>query len=182
MGTRNLTCIIYGGKTRMAKYGQWDGYLNSLGAGILKFLQTDFKPEVFVENLEKVKILTDAEVEATDEKDWVKDGKHWFLTRDCAGYEALAGIQSGKMKETMLNEEFAYESLFNEFTYVLDLDKYVFEVYKGFNKKKLSKTERFYKDKPDSDGYYGVKLLVSYPFDKLPKDIAEVEKLLPKDE
>jgi len=38
MGTRNLTMVISDGKTKIAQYGQWDGYPSGQGADILAFL------------------------------------------------------------------------------------------------------------------------------------------------
>jgi len=70
--------------------------------------------------------------------------------------------------------DFAYNSLFCRWAYVIDLDKNSFEIYKGSVTEPLDPTERFYrkrKPKPEYEDdtiYYPVKLLKSYSLDKLP--------------
>jgi hypothetical protein len=39
MGTRNLTRVICDGKTKVAQYGQWDGYPEGQGKTVLNFLR-----------------------------------------------------------------------------------------------------------------------------------------------
>ena len=38
MGTRNLTMVISNGETKVAQYGQWDGYPSGNGVIVLEFL------------------------------------------------------------------------------------------------------------------------------------------------
>ena len=38
MGTRNLTTVIKNSETKVAQYGQWDGYPGGQGLTALKFL------------------------------------------------------------------------------------------------------------------------------------------------
>lgn len=185
MGTRNLTMVVHEGKIKLAHYCQWDGYFDSAGEKILEFLKTDFKPEVFVQNLAKVEAISATELE----KQWKELGgvadlvkeKHFNWSRDCSGAEALKMVQDGKMTVQYLNTTFAYDSLFCEFLYLLDMDRYVWEIYVGFNKDKLPKKARFYKDKPNEDGYYAVRLFAEIPFDKLPTDLKKLEKKLEKE-
>lgn len=40
MGTRYLTMVVKDNKTKVAQYGQFDGYLSGAGVAILKFLKT----------------------------------------------------------------------------------------------------------------------------------------------
>ena len=39
MGTRNLTMVIQNQETKIAQYGQWDGFPDGQGITILTFLQ-----------------------------------------------------------------------------------------------------------------------------------------------
>jgi len=41
MGTRNLTMVISGGETKIAQYGQWDGYPRGQGKTCLEFLKAN---------------------------------------------------------------------------------------------------------------------------------------------
>ena len=44
MGTRNLTVVVKDEQVRVAQYGQWDGYPEVTGRGILKILREINKP------------------------------------------------------------------------------------------------------------------------------------------
>jgi len=184
MGTRHLTMVIKDQKTRVAQYGQWDGYPEGQGRTILAFLANkkrvaDLKK--YVDNL--------AWVTKEDEADMEKLGDNWrkywdHLSRD-HGAKILDIIVKAHGQIRLQNqEEFAGESLHNEFSYVLDLDKDVLEVYKGFRTKPVPKTERFakYNEKAEKESmefgpdrkngkkykYYPVKLIKKYSFDNLP--------------
>ena len=76
-----------------------------------------------------------------------------------------------------LNDDinFAADSLFCEWAYVIDLDKSTFEAYVGFNKEPLSPDDRFYflMDKIPKDyskQYYPIKLYpcAKWQLNKLP--------------
>lgn len=218
-----MTYVVLDGKPLIAKYCQWDGYLESAGVEQLSFLNgsgfrerinpghpeyspktrrnptgrvVHFERETFVKNLRAVKPLTNEEVEkrwdacGADGSGWVDmtvsdkfSHKHYHLTRDCTGSETLAMIQLGELPETHLELNFAYDGLFCEWTYVLDLDKNTWEIYPGFNKKRLQPTDRFYSEQAGSIGhdeteYFGPALLKAYSLDKLPNGIDEVLDLV----
>lgn len=181
MGTRNLTMVQYKDRIALAKYGQCDGDLSSLGNDIVKFLNSEFKKEEFIQNLQNVKnISTDEDLKALGDKDddFKEGGKFYSLNRDCSGSDAFQLIQSGKMTYACNSEEFAYDSLFCEYGYLLNLDNDTLEIYRGFNEVKLPKTARFYRKEPDEDGYYGIRLYHTYPLSKLPQDLSELDKQL----
>lgn len=184
MGTRNLTMVVKNKKMKVAQYGQWDGYPSGQGTTILSFLKTrDLKK--FSEYIDKTKFYTDSELDELVEKinkipeynlggnrDWKKDYPH--LSRDMAG-EILEYIMETKGEISLQNEEeFAGDSLMNEWSYLIDLDENKLEVYRGFNKYKVPDTERFakYNNKEtggqDFQKYLGIKLLKTYDINNLP--------------
>jgi len=198
MGTRNLTMVIEGEKPVIAQYGQWDGYPSGQGATALKFLKTRSLKK-FKEKLKLVRFATDedtAEVNNWLETIGVTDGwmdmdqsakyhrKYPLLTRD-NGAEILFLVQTLTEPAFLTDSaDFAKDSLFCEWAYVIDLDKNTFEVYTGFNETPLDKDERFFT--MDEDGeppkYYPVRLVKSYSLDDLPgpkkfeKECNEVEE------
>jgi len=191
MGTRNLTIVISNGKTKVAQYGQWDGYPAGQGATALAFLKrlmNGNELDKFKSRVNDLHWLTPAECAIIDkDNNWDKTYPH--LSRDC-GADILEAIYYGTLqvkegigvrKEVKLkfnglqnNEEFAADSLFCEWAYVIDLDKEVFEVYTGFNKEPLTETDRFYplqaSIKEREDKYYPVKLLASFDLNNLPTE------------
>jgi hypothetical protein len=96
----------------------------------------------------------------------VHNKKYPEFSRDI-GADILNLINDDKVTKVQDSLDFVAESLFCEYAYVLDLDKQVLEIYKGFNKRKLTKADgRFYKMKnPDNDGYQPVALLAKVKFD-----------------
>lgn len=199
MGTRHLIAVQVDGEYKVAQYGQWDGYPSGQGASILEFLRNHKK---------KLPALADAvracsEMSDEDYKQaWVDCGadpdsdfvtmdvsekfsqRYPYLSRNC-GSEILnhvfnAGTDGLKLRYAL---DFAADSLFCEWAYVIDLDKNTFEVFKGFNTTPLDPSERF-ASLPVEPGntnsqYYQVTLVQSYDLDKLPtvkKFVATLEK------
>lgn len=58
MGTRHLIEVKYKGITRIAQYGQWDGYLSEQGAKILKFLKKNAHKKKWLKALERCQFFT----------------------------------------------------------------------------------------------------------------------------
>lgn len=197
MGTRNLTMVISDGETKVAQYGQWDGYPAGQGATILAFIKK-VSVKRFKEVLKKVKFIDDKKQKEIDkwfisigcESGWMNGDqaelyrkKYPLLTRD-NGAQVLFLLMELSDKTLWLSDQtdFAGDSLFCEWAYVLDLDKRVLEVYNGFNKEPISSESRFAKISKGDSEYSQVQLLVKYTFaelKKMSKDdfVTQTEKL-----
>ncbi|EXE17198.1 hypothetical protein J558_2879 [Acinetobacter baumannii 1106579] len=195
MGTRHLICVQHNNEYKVAKYGQWDGYPSGQGVGILEFLKGGFNKALFIQKLDNIFEPTDEQVKAwyreagnTRDDGYVDfevskrfSAKYPSFSRD-AGSDILGIIQNSESPIPMRKYlEFAAESLFCEWAYVIDLDKNTFEVFQGFNKTPLDRSERFASvTSPNSnEGYYQVKFLESFDLDNLPSEedfIAQLER------
>jgi len=193
MGTRHLICVVKDGEYKVAQYGQWDGYPSGQGLTVLRFLTKEMDRARFESKIDEISWLTDEEHEAR----WVECGadpnsefvsssmaeryaeKYPENNRDTGG-KILSIIQDSDKPLKLINHlNFAADSLFCEWAYVIDLDKNTFEVYKGFNKEPLEKGERFaWLDKESAsielDGdtlirksdYHPIKLVKSFVLDE----------------
>lgn len=200
MGTRHLTCVFLNNAMKVAQYGQWDGYLSGQGQTVVDFLLKLKRNKgkllgTFVEKLLNIVHLTNEEVTArwkecgADNSGWVNmdvadkfKAKYPQLSRDC-GAEVLDYILTSELPQVKLDLDFAGDSLFCEWCYVVNLDDKTLEIFKGFNTEPLGPKERFLplqNNKPAHPGenkYYPVKLWKKIPFSKLTsKTIASLEK------
>lgn len=185
MGTRNLTMVYLDGEYKVAQYGQWDGYPEGQGVTILNFLQEveidKFKEKVR-NSVKKItpEILTKYHIEAGGELfseairpevfDKFKNLYPQF-SRDTGAkvLEEIMSVAEGDIY-LKLDTEFAKDSLFCEWAYVVDLDQMVLEVYAGNNLLPLGPNDRFFwlQESLTSDGYWPVKMICSFPLNKLP--------------
>ena len=193
MGTRNLTCVYLDGEYKVAQYCQWDGYPSGQGLDVLKFVRDDMNRIVFEQKLRDLKTLTTEEVQekwnsvGADDSGWANSEvsesfqkQYSHLHRDC-GAEILNIVQESDSLEIQKNLDFALDSLFCEWCYVIDLDKNTLEAYEGFNKTPLEEHERFkFLGGPSNDGHYPVKLKEMWSFNHLPTNEEFLEAL--KDE
>lgn len=190
MGTRNLTIVHKNGEYKVAQYGQWDGYPEGLGATLLKFLQS-VNMDAFRNAIDNISFYTQEDLKEIDKRiadmreilpnyTWQKDYSH--LSRDCGG-DILNQIVFKGVTKVKNDIEFAADSLFCEWAYVVDLDTNKFEVYKGFNEEKLNSDERFYYLEEKSEGnYHPVRFIKSYDIDELPDEKTFISELTPDDE
>jgi hypothetical protein len=192
MGTRNLTVVIKDGNVRVAQYCQWDGYPAGQGVAILEFLRDKYDPVTFEANLAKTVPMTSDDISRLWEEEGAVDGmanmevsqrfesKYPSLHRNMGG-DILLHIQNKAGVPLYLDYDYGYSSLWCEYAYVVDLDRSVFEVYKGFNQTPTVPTDRWYKPEPDDSGYYGVVKVREYRFMELPSDedfVNEVEHII----
>lgn len=181
MGTRHLICVVKNGEYKVAQYGQWDGYPDGQGTGVLKFL-TGMNKELFTQKVEQLSFATEEEHKQTyidagaePNSEWVTmdvSDRHKKLypenSRD-TGSDILGMVQNSTKPLKLINGiDFADDSLFCEWAYVVDLDKNTFEVYEGFNKTPLAESERFYKAEQGKMEYYPVKHVISHNLNALP--------------
>lgn len=183
MGTRNLTAVYAGGELKVAQYCQWDGYPEGQGLSALNILREtnldDLRERAmacsWITNDEFRSLwqeagaddsgFVDMEVSARFEK------AHPELHRNC-GAEVLK-LLPAKLVNSI---NFAGESLFCEWAYVVDFDQGVFEVYEGFNKEEPK--GRFVDAPVDEDSdYKPVTLVASWPLHKLPTKEEFLEQL-----
>jgi hypothetical protein len=196
MGTRNLTMVIHKEETKIAQYGQWDGYPEGQGVTILNFVRKKNDLKKLRAKLEKVRFGTKDDEKKLDKflksigsnDGWMtmdqaeKYHKQYpYASRDIGG-EILEMVAYSKDEEIVLTDStsFAADSLFCEWAYVVDLDKNVLECYSGYNKEPLGDDERFKTVKTeDGSKYTPIRCLKKYDLNALPtkrKFISELKK------
>lgn len=180
MGTRNLTMVINEGKTKVAQYGQWDGYPEGQGKTVLKFLKKcDLNK--FRERINNVSFLTQKEIDHLWNECRIKENNQWNdsktnqlfkskypeLCRDTAA-KVLQLIYDGKAVKLRDRSDFVKDSLWCEWVYVIDLDKGKLEIYTCYFRKPLTKNDRFYYSRYKKNKCNPIKILKSYSLKKLP--------------
>ena len=153
MGTRNLTIVKNNlGETKIAQYGQWDGYPSYSGIQALEFLRDEYNQTLLNVKLDLVQFVGDEEVDTLykqyESTDWEnKDFLNAYpgLHRDTGiGILSVVANATAPIK-SVDNTEFAKDDLFCEGVYEVD-----------FSTNKFITT---YADK-----------VVEYNFDTLPTD------------
>lgn len=187
MGTRHLTCVVKDGDYKVAQYGQWDGYYSGQGSDILSFLRDKLNREVFLANLAQTFQPDEGQIE-TMNASLKAAGKsvavlYPSMSRDTGG-GILELIQNASEPLPLsLDVEFAADSLFCEYAYVVDFDKGTFEVFEGFNQHPLAEGERFtFLNDKAKKNYHPVRHVKTYQLDALPTDEAFLAELEPQDE
>jgi hypothetical protein len=199
MGTRNLTMVVHKGETKIAQYGQWDGYPEGNGVIILTFLRSKERIKKLTNKLKNVRFSTPSDEKRIDnylESIGCKGGwmnmdqaaqyhkQYPYLSRDI-GAGILEMVANSKDKEIMLGDstDFAADSLFCEWAYVIDLDNRKLEVYTGYNKEPLAEDERFAKIPTAEDNEFkGIRLVKKYDLDNLPTKKVFIKELKEKEE
>ena len=147
MGTRHLLVVQLDDEYRLAQYGQFDGYPSGRGVELLNILKTTPRKK-FEANLRRCRCATPEELTAMDNMTpdawdaFVKAAPQWARQTSVGIIPLICATDEGLTLHNQIT--FAADSLFCEWCYVLDLDHDVLEVYKGFNKTKLTPYDRFY--------------------------------------
>lgn len=196
MGTRNLTMVIQEHQTKVAQYGQWDGYPEGQGLTILSFLQEKANVEKLKEILPKIRFENEQDIKEKLEfaksigarEGWVSmeqselyDKRYPLDSRNHGGAILEKLLEHENQPEIVLvdAEKFASDSLFCEWAYVVDLDNNILEVHKGFNKSKLTQKDRFHNLNNPKNQYRPIRIIKTFSLQKLPdaeKFISECNK------
>jgi hypothetical protein len=145
MSTRGLLVVIHDGEPEVAQYSHFDSYPDGPGRDAVDFILHKMEKEKFRAALRECRY---DEIDTDYEDDF------------------LLKVQNGALRTLENSYWFAGNALFCEWAYVIDMDKEVFEVYKGFNHSPVPARERF-SGLPHDDGYYPVKMVREYPFSEL---------------
>ena len=182
MGTRHLTCVIQDGAFRIAQYGQWDGYPSGAGRTILSFLNR-VDMSVFRDKVRACRWMDKEKFDARykalglPENGWLTSAQSEVYKREFPLLDRDLGC--GVLEEVYASEDgcelnddsaFAHSSLFCEWAYVIDLDRNILEVYRGFNTDLKAPVGAFARvpKGAQSDEYGTVRLVRSYPLADLP--------------
>lgn len=191
MGTRHLIAVMHGGEYKVAQYGQWDGYPSGQGLDVLNFLQAKMDRALFEAKLKDVSFISQEELTqrwldagADPDSSWVTmqvaetmKSRYPENSRD-TGSEILTIIQDADRPIKIVNSlDFAGDSVFCEWGYVIDLDKNTFEVYKGFNEISLTESDRFHGMPSSNDNHHPIRLLKSFDLNSLPTEEVFIEEL-----
>ena len=130
MGTRHLINVVKNNKPVIAQYGQWDGYPDGQGVGVLEFLHSELF-EKLKTNLGKLRFIDfegkDAEfIKRLDSGEGTQDDKEWFkafISRD-VGSDILANIANTDRDEILLKNEYDFgnDTVMCEYIYSINLD------------------------------------------------------------
>jgi hypothetical protein len=177
MGTRHLIVVVQNGETKVAQYGQWDGYRTGQGNTILSFLNSVYLPN-FREAVERCWLLTEEEADAKIDaagRDWPK--KFPELSRDTSADLLQMILETPEGLGLVDTSSFAADSLFCEFAYVIDLDENVLEVYEGFQDASNEIEGRFAEmEGTNTSGYGPVSLVESHSLFDLPAEFTEEDE------
>jgi hypothetical protein len=200
MSTRGLVGVVSDGKL-FTTYNHFDSYPDGLGQKVVEFTDNLFQNievDKLREQFSKVKVVAGDSAPSEEDKKFYAKGadlsvsnqslNDWYcLLRGFQGVNTFEAVLKGKLKHILDASDFAKDSLFCEWGYILDLDKCNLEVYKGFQTK-AHKKGRFAAPKPkgwkpryEGDNfYYPIKLVLTIPFDKINNH--SLDCLMEKDE
>jgi hypothetical protein len=170
MGTRHLVIVKTKTRTAIAQYGQYDGYPSSAGVGILSFIEKA-DMSVFAQKIKKCKFISDQQIKKLEKSVGEEALKSVY---EVMGVDILDFVYKSNDVVVLRNDyTFAGDTVFCEWVYVLDMEKSVLLVFKGFNKHvELVPGDLFYElqDKKKAMGgtyclgFYPPRLVATIPF------------------
>ena len=152
MGTRGAYGFYKNGVSKIT-YNHFDSYPEGLGLDIIKYIKSksieemnaDFNSITMVNDDDKPTIEQFLKcAEYYNDTVSSKSPEEWYcLLREAQG-DLDASAKIGIMIDS---QEFMKDSLFCEYAYIINLDKDVLEIYKGFQKKRSD--TRYQPDEPE---------------------------------
>lgn len=184
MGTRGLMAFAHNGEVK-GMYNHFDSYPSGLGEDLVQFILKQDGNFDEAKELFKNLVAVDEEVPPTEDQKLallryydpkVSTGRtdEWYsLLRETQG-NPEATLKAGFYVD---GKEFAKDSLFCEWGYVIDFDREVLEVYRGFqndphNEGRFAQPEPGYVSPGYGEGptnYYTIRLFTEISFSKLEK-------------
>jgi hypothetical protein len=178
MSTRGFITFVIDGTEKTA-YNHSDSYPSWLGVQVLRAIRGECVTPEAVRDLrvvppdskpaqaDKIRLahFADLGVSTQSDDDW------YCLLRETQG-DLCKILKAGVIEDA---GTFPQDSLFAEWGYVLDLDTMTLDVYKGFQTSPHS-AGRFAGRPGETEGYYPVALIATWPFHALP-DEAEMAAL-----
>lgn len=155
MGTRHYQKVINKeGEVKIRQYGQWDGYPDGQGVDILNHLRDISDTESFLNELNKIPIITQKQIDQVNQsEDWKSE--YPYLSRDC-GSDIIPMIGNGIVKFVQHTSEQEAEHWcegFYEINFHEDKFKVKYHDYeKTYKLSKLPTEKKFLKDWNDFQG------------------------------
>ena len=167
MGTRGAIVFVSGGVEKTV-YNHWDSYPSSLGVKMVEWLRHAGQDlPTLRRRVDALRMVSpDMDPTAEDRERLsryadpdVNRGEGWYsLLRHTQG-DPEAILEAGVAEDVA---SFPLDSLFCEWTYVVDLDNENFEVYKGFQDAGPTKGRWSTVSAPNEDGYWPVSQITSW--------------------
>lgn len=172
MSGRNLTIVQMGGKYKVAQYGQGDGDPEYDGVIVLEFAQKlrvpSFRAE-FERKLNHVSWITDEEYKARGIDDDDSSYPEFYRYTESRILDLIMEKEDGLKLYNQI--EFATDTVFCEWVWVIDLDANTFEAYTGYHSETLTDEDRFFfLLKNDKDAVSAVKLVTKWELNNLPSE------------
>ena len=197
MGTRGLVGFHLDGKNYLS-YNHWDSYPSGLGQEVVEFIKSRLSTiEYMKDEVRALKFVNSNDQVPADEIEKYAKYNEGNVGEDGTWYQVLHKTQgnlglileSGVMTD---DRDFALDSLFCEWGYVVNLDAMTLEIYRGFqtskgvgrfNKYVHKKVPKKWKPKWEKDAYYfPISLIDVSPFHSL-TEMDELEaRIRAKDE
>ena len=172
MGTRGIYGFIIGGAEKIG-YNHFDSYPDGLGVSILQELRTGDLEEIKAQ-AGQLRVITDESKWPTPEqideviaKLGTPDGsaRDWYwLLRDTQG-SLDRTLRSGYIIDY---SDFALDSLFCEWGYLVNFETGFLEVYRGFQRERHEAGRFAMLPEEEAPEYYPIKMIAAYSLAELP--------------